>query len=287
MALGYWTTSDEDGEEMSGNDEAAEGDKEMPNENKVDVKDATLEYVLPRTREEGILAYDESVKRFKECQPELKSWIHSWPEVNQTGTAWLNVYGYCDKDKGHGGYGVILRNSLVRPIIAATWFSQVGGSQLFQVLSGIKTGIDLAVKYGYLRLSVCCNAQKAVELLGSSTFRTAGTCHLRDRSIHKVKTGSICRACTKRRLSVRGSSLEILIPVIKELKVVQAKFDESNFRLTKVVRDQNEPAHYLARSAEGNAVEAPKEIQPADFPHELGEYLWNDAFDCDTMYFLW
>ncbi|MCL7026790.1 hypothetical protein MKW94_023915, partial [Papaver nudicaule] len=252
------------------------------------------------------LAREESfrvmIKKFKDGTPSLQTWIDSWSEKKRPGIAWLNVYGYFNKAKGYGGYGVILRNDLARPIIAATCFTrqrftrQRRGSQFFQVLSGLKIGLDLAVKNGCLRLAVGCNVQRAIDLLGrSSSFNIVGDCYLDDACGSHVKKDGICKDCTKTFVMVKDATFDTLVPVISELKVVQAKVEESYFRLTKISRHENEAAHFLAKMAKRDALrgvktsfkvpsKVSKEMKPADFPRELQKILWKDAFGCDTRY---
>ncbi|KAI3865655.1 hypothetical protein MKW92_027075, partial [Papaver armeniacum] len=47
----------------------------------------------------------------------------------------------------YGGYGVILRNELGKPIIASAKFSKDGKSFFYQVFTGIKAGLKLADKH--------------------------------------------------------------------------------------------------------------------------------------------
>lgn len=157
--------------------------------------------------------------------------------------------------------------------------------ELFLVLNGLKTGLQLAIKYEcFLRIKVGCNVQKAVDILGSSTFQESGDCFLSYRNSDHVKTEGICKYFTKRRALVKGTSLGTLIPVIKDLKHLQAKVNNVGFQFMKVTRTQNEAAHYLAKFSKDKAVEGPEEIQPAAFPSGLETTLWKDAFGCKTMY---
>ncbi|MCL7051954.1 hypothetical protein MKW94_024951 [Papaver nudicaule] len=243
---------------------------------------------LCAARQESARASRVRMQLFKKMQPTAEEWKKCWPvgiklDENNTDKGWLNVYGYHDQEKGHGGYAVILRNSLVCPLIAKTCFSKEHGSQLFQVLKGLEAGLQLALKYGFVRLTVGCNSQKAIDLLGSSSFQEAGTCYPFSRR-HQEKISGFCKICTKTRLVIREKSLSILIPVIENLKNEQAKFRMTGFQLTKVPRDENKAARHLARLAERIEVEESKEIQPADFVSPLPEFLYNDAFGCDTRY---
>ncbi|KAI3868825.1 hypothetical protein MKW92_040721, partial [Papaver armeniacum] len=252
------------------------------------VKDVTLEVSVP---DERVLSHRASMKKFKDMRPVLQDWIDSWSEKKIPDVGWLNVYGYCNKDKGYGGYGVVLRDNWARPITAATFFAQEGGSQFFQVLSGLKTGLGLAIKHGCLRLIVGCNVRKAVDLL-DFVFQKGGACRSGAGSSSHVKIKGICKDCSKRRVLVKDATLETLIPVIAKLKDLRARLDKSQFvGFSMIDRDENEPAHCLAKMAKRDALKAKrlplkesKVIRPADFPRKLEKTLWNDAFDCDTRY---
>ncbi|KAL5723859.1 hypothetical protein ACHQM5_007201 [Ranunculus cassubicifolius] len=261
-------------------DTSSDSEKE---EKKEKVKDATLEdnHII----EENARSYKEMVKRFQASRPPFSQWITSW--TKKTTPAWLNVYGYYNKNKHYGGYGVILRNDLLHPIAAAIGFTpQEGQSQFSQVLDGLKTGFELALQHGFSRLDVGCNVQKAVDLLGSSSFKRAGKCFVGAQSTH-VKIKGICPDCTRRRVLVKSTSLKTLIPVIKDLKDLQAKVDQVGFLFKKLGRDQNEAAHYLAKMAKRSEHGVySKEINPPEFPDELKKILWSDAYGCDTKYSL-
>ncbi|MCL7037953.1 hypothetical protein MKW94_006591, partial [Papaver nudicaule] len=280
-----------DREEMSKDVVNVAKDDEEMSRDKVDVtKDETLnlDYEDDKEKQESARASRVRMQLFKKMQPTAEEWKKCWPvgiklDENNTDKGWLNVYGYHDQEKGHGGYAVILRNSLVCPLIAKTCFSKQHGSQLFQVLKGLEAGLQLALKYGFVRLTVGCNSQKAIDLLGSSSFQEAGTCYPFSRR-HQEKISGFCKICTKTRLVIREKSLSILIPVVENLKNEQAKFRMTGFQLTKVPRDENKAARHLARLAERIEVEESKEIQPADFVSPLPEFLYNDAFGCDTRY---
>ncbi|KAI3878690.1 hypothetical protein MKW92_010936 [Papaver armeniacum] len=107
-----------------------------------------------------VLAHRASMKKFKDMRPALQDWMRSWSEKKIPDVGWLNVCGYCNKDKGYGGYGVVLRDNWARPITAATCLRTRRGSQFFQVLSGLKMSLGLAIKYGCLRLIVGCTNLK-------------------------------------------------------------------------------------------------------------------------------
>ncbi|KAI3949956.1 hypothetical protein MKW92_046564 [Papaver armeniacum] len=287
-----YTDDDDDDEEVSSFSESEDDDGDYPSDcpdSDIEINGRTIE--VPETTDESVLAYRATFKKFKDMQPGLQDWINSWSEKKTPGATWLNVYGYCNKDKGYGGYGVILRNEWARPIIAATCVAREGGSQFFQVLSGLQTGLELAVKHGCLGLIVGCNVRKAVHFL-DMFFQTAGACRFGAGSSGHVKKNGICKDCAKRFVLVKDATLETSIPVIAKLKVLQAKIRTSNFlMLSKIDRSQNEAAHCLAKMAKRDALRAnhllrrnSKVIKPADFPPKLGKILWSDAFGCATQY---
>ncbi|KAI3952737.1 hypothetical protein MKW92_021158 [Papaver armeniacum] len=60
---------------------------------------------------------------------------------------WINVYAYFGNEEGYGrygGYGVVLRNALAKPLVASAKFSKNGISFFHQALMGIKVGVKLA-----------------------------------------------------------------------------------------------------------------------------------------------
>ncbi|KAI3880367.1 hypothetical protein MKW92_038680, partial [Papaver armeniacum] len=74
---------------------------------------------------------DEDGFAFREDipSPPLEEWVDSWKVKNyHTRFAWAHVYAYHSKDKGYGGYGVILRNMDAKPITASAMFSAQGKS---------------------------------------------------------------------------------------------------------------------------------------------------------------
>ncbi|KAI3881002.1 hypothetical protein MKX03_037580 [Papaver bracteatum] len=285
-------TDDDEEEEVSSIMESEDDDEDYPSDysdSDLEVKGRTIE--VPETTDERVLAHYANLKKFKDMRPELQVWINSWSDKKKPGGTWLNVYGYCNKDKGYGGYAVILCNQWARPIIAATCFSRQGGSQFFQVLSGLQTGLELAVKHGCLGLIVGCNMRKAVHFL-DMYFQTAGACSLGAGSSGRVKKNGVCKDCAKRFVLVKDATLETSIPVIAELKDLHAKIGASNFVvLSKIDRSQNDAAHCLAKMAKRDALKAnrllrrnSKVIKPVDFPPKLGKILWDDAFGCATRY---
>ncbi|KAI3861617.1 hypothetical protein MKW98_000569 [Papaver atlanticum] len=95
----------------------------------------------------------------KRCKPPLgpqfEIWVNSWEVKNhQTRFAWVNVYAYHNKNKGYGGYGVILRDWHAKPVTASAMYSSDAKSFFTQVLMGVKAGVVLAEKYGISELCV-------------------------------------------------------------------------------------------------------------------------------------
>ncbi|KAI3932382.1 hypothetical protein MKW92_024701, partial [Papaver armeniacum] len=89
----------------------------------------------------------------------FQDWVDSWKVKNYRNSfAWIHVYAYHSKDKGFGGYGVILRDLDAKPVTASSMFSAEGKSFFTQVLLGIKAGVDLAHKHGLSELKVECNS---------------------------------------------------------------------------------------------------------------------------------
>ncbi|KAI3841715.1 hypothetical protein MKW92_049151 [Papaver armeniacum] len=276
-SMDYTDDEEEVSSIMETEDDNDEDDPSDYSDSDMDVKDVTLEVSVP---DERVLAHRASMKKFKDMRPALQDWIDSWSEKKIPDVGWLNVYGYCNKDKGYGGYGVVLRDNWARPITAATCLHTRRGSQFFQVLSGLKTGLGLAIKYGCLRLIVGCNVRKAVDLL-DFVFQKGGACRSGAGSSSHVKIKGICKDCSKRRVLVKDTTLETSIPVIANLKDLRAQLDKSQFvGFSMIDRDENEPAHCLAKMAKRDALKAKrlplkesKVIRPADFPHKLEKTL--------------
>ncbi|KAI3909792.1 hypothetical protein MKW98_014209 [Papaver atlanticum] len=67
--------------------------------------------------------------------PDKDEWVASWKEVPPPSRwTWINVFAYFKKGQGYGGYGVILRNAVAKPIIASAKFSKDGKSFFIKYL---------------------------------------------------------------------------------------------------------------------------------------------------------
>ncbi|KAI3968971.1 hypothetical protein MKX01_001448, partial [Papaver californicum] len=177
-------------------------------------------------------------------------WVASWKKLYQVQRwTWINVYAYFRKGQDYGGYGAILRNELAKPIIASAKFSKDEKSFYYQVFMGIKAGVELAEKHG-------------------RSFSTS--------SVIRFEMFETC-------ISVYvGRDWRLVHPVVMELR-------DKNIRSLTSSWNSNPAAHYLAKREKRNKRpqvekkedpddEKPGEIEPDDFPQELKDILWRDAF---------
>ncbi|KAI3845954.1 hypothetical protein MKX03_013639 [Papaver bracteatum] len=175
---------------------------------------------------------------------------------------WINVYAYYDNEEGYGGYGVVLRNALAKPLVASAKFSENGISFFHQALMGIKAGVELAERRKLSDFHVQCNSSTLPAL-----FRNTRRCSNK-KCLETRDPFSICRGC-KTYYSSFASCGMLLISLGLELrgnaKIVD--FGSSWGR--------NKAARYLAKSSMNERREV--EIQAVDFPEELRDIIWKDA----------
>ncbi|KAI3860925.1 hypothetical protein MKX03_024811, partial [Papaver bracteatum] len=206
--------------------------------------------------------------------PDKDEWVASWKEAPPPSRwTWINVFAYFKKGQGYGGYGVILRNAVAKPIIASAKFSEDGKSFFYQVFMGIKAGVDLAEKHERSLLSIHCNSLMVPEL-----FDNAPRCYdNRCRDIRDLNY--ICKRCDKYFSGYKGWNKRLMVPLIVELRGKSIEELESAW---------SKAAHYLAKREKKNKRpevektapydDKPSDMVPDDFPQKLKDFLWRDAF---------
>ncbi|KAI3909794.1 hypothetical protein MKW98_014211 [Papaver atlanticum] len=211
--------------------------------------------------------------------PDKDEWIASWKEVPPLSRwTWINVYAHFKKGQGYGGYGVILRNALAKPIIASAKFSK-DGILFYQVFMGIKAGVELAEKHERSFLNVQCNSHKVPVL-----FRDARHCS--DNKCRDTRYPNyICKRCESFFSGYRGWNRRLMVPLVVELR------GKNIVELTNS-GGANAAAHYLAKREKMIKMpevekkeetiapddDKPAEMEPDDFPQDLKDILWQDAF---------
>ncbi|KAI3902126.1 hypothetical protein MKW92_008535 [Papaver armeniacum] len=192
---------------------------------------------------------------------------------------WINVYAYFDKEEGCGGYGVILRNALAKPLVASANFSKNGTSFYYQVFIGIKAGVKLAEKHELSEFHVECNSDSVPALFCDARRCSSNECrHTRD-------PYNICKSCEVYLLCYEGCDRRLVMPLVLELRAKTKIIELSN------AWGSNAAAHYLAKrekqkNKRHQVTKKEERICPDDddhgmevdeFPQELRNIVWKDA----------
>ncbi|RZC64019.1 hypothetical protein C5167_025781 [Papaver somniferum] len=209
-------------------------------------------------------------------------WVASWNEGDpQEHLTWINVYAYYRKKEkglgGYGGYGVILRyDDNAKPVAASAKYSADGKSFLYQVLMGIKAGVQLAEDHKLPGRSVRCNSVSVESLIRRAAYYCSN-----DECRNSYEHDKICRKCEAYLNWVVGCDMG-LWPLVQDLK------SQKELSLEKYPKACNEAAHYLAKMAKAKHEKKGKsivqededlgEIVPDKFPGKLIDILWADAF---------
>ncbi|KAI3873439.1 hypothetical protein MKW98_008091 [Papaver atlanticum] len=164
-------------------------------------------------------------------------------------------------------------------------FSLDGKYYLFQVLSGLLTGLHLASDHGCYSPYVRCNSRIVVTLL----------CQIASRSCkcEGSKIGKICHRCASSIVPYMSDDcFETLVPPIEQPQDKYKYLGPTNFAC--VSRKMNEAAHYLAKAKKdalsnkkellvdyenGKLVDYEVDMKPNEFPEKLVCFLLNDAYD--------
>ncbi|XP_026423562.1 uncharacterized protein LOC113319522 [Papaver somniferum] len=202
------------------------------------------------------------------ARPDKNDWVASWNKKDPRELkTWIDVYAYFRKEQGDGGYGVILRNVVGKPIVASAKHSAEGKSFFFyQVLLGIKVGLKLAERHVLFDHSVRCNSIKVPQLILDARRCDDVKCK------ETTEIDNICKGCRSYLNFYAGGDVGLL-PLIQDLK--RQKF----LPVAGFSRVSNEAAHYLAKMAKNKrlAGEEHNEIKPDAFPPELKDILWEDV----------
>ncbi|KAI3891029.1 hypothetical protein MKW98_007334 [Papaver atlanticum] len=249
--------------------------------------DYTEEQYSAHTEDEVDEKYSTSELRTPSIWPRNEcenkdEWVASWKELCKfRHWTWIDVYAYFNKGQGYGGYGVILRDALAKPIIASAKFSKDGKSFFYQVFMRIKAGVELADRHKRSFLNVQCNS-----IMVAALFRDARECFnskCRDTSYPNY----ICERCEIFFSSYIGwrRIRRLLVSLVVELR-------GKNIVVTDSIGSEA-ASHYVAKrekmikrreveKKEESRIapddDKPGEMKPDDFPPELINILWEDAF---------
>ncbi|KAI3982096.1 hypothetical protein MKX01_019002, partial [Papaver californicum] len=210
---------------------------------------------------------DDSESSSDTERPTKDAWLASWNKKDPRElTTQISVYAYFRKKHRDGGYGVILRHMAGKPIVASAKHSAEGKSFFYQVLMGIKAGVELADRRDLSDLSVRCNSIKVPDII----VHTRGCCDDKCKESNEVE--NLCWVCEGYLTGYEGSNLGLfsLIQFLKRRKDIPVE----GFPRVSIVA-----AYYLAKRAMKNnsGDEDLSEIEPDAFPVELKEILWDDV----------
>ncbi|RZC44691.1 hypothetical protein C5167_037649 [Papaver somniferum] len=106
---------------------------------------------LPPVRKD--LVYRPKCRKKPPLGPQFEIWVNSWEVKNhQTRYAWVNVYAHYNKNKGYGGYGVVLRDWHAKPVTASAMGSDPSLVPLArEIKARAPKGQDLDDLLGYPR----------------------------------------------------------------------------------------------------------------------------------------
>ncbi|KAI3841056.1 hypothetical protein MKW92_051931, partial [Papaver armeniacum] len=206
--------------------------------------------------------------------PDKDAWVATWKEVYELRRwTWISVYAYFQKGQGYGGYGVILRNAVAKPIIASAKFSKDGKSFFYQVFMGIKAGVKLAEEHKRSLLSVDCNS-----VMIPTLFRDIRRCS--DKNCRDTRyPNHICERCESYFKGYRGWNKSLMASLVVELR--------GKKNLLQLTNSWSKAAHYLAKREKKKKKEErsapddddkPGDMELDDFPPELKDILWIEAF---------
>ncbi|KAI3904216.1 hypothetical protein MKW92_051439, partial [Papaver armeniacum] len=228
--------------------------------------------------------------------PSFDKWLHwvrsdnEWVgEVLKKRQHWtyISVYAYFEKGEGYGGYGVLLRNALAKPLVASAKFSENGKSFFHQAFLGIKAGVKLAKRH---KLSdffyIQCNSAVAPALV----YDTVHCANNQGRETRSYK--NICGSC-KTAFSCYASRDRLLVSLVMELgkeKIVgfygswgsnaAARFlaeSEMNKRREVEKKGEKNKRHEVKKKEDRICPDDVKGMKPVDFPEELRNIIWKDA----------
>ncbi|KAI3919054.1 hypothetical protein MKW98_016607 [Papaver atlanticum] len=206
-------------------------------------------------------------------------WINSWPkgmgvEV-PNGYHYLHTDGYFRKGR-RGGYGVIIRNKLGKPIVASA--VSVASTEVvscrYHQLQGMTRGIELAIECSLLNIELFCNAKHVVRLV-NSVLGTSNGCkfHLFNK---ENSFDAICKKCV---MLYAKEDYHFVLPLLEKLEEMVPKLRQP-FMIQKCPRHYNKAAYYLAKNGAPAGMEV---LWPSKFPHGFKKILCKDHFGVNSM----
>ncbi|KAI3889675.1 hypothetical protein MKX03_007697, partial [Papaver bracteatum] len=201
---------------------------------------------------------------------------------------WINVYAYFAKEEGYGGYGVILRNALAKPIVASARFSKYGTSFYYQVFMGIKAGVRLAEKHQCSDFHVECNSDSVPALFRDARRCTSNEC--RD----TCNPYNICKSCEAYFSCYEGCD-SLMMPLLLDLRgkkqIVEllnawgsnaaarylAKKEQKDKRLEVERKGEKNKRRVVKKKEERIAPDDDGEMEADNFPEELRNIILKDA----------
>ncbi|KAI3928413.1 hypothetical protein MKW98_024014 [Papaver atlanticum] len=219
---------------------------------------------------------------------EKGSWIDSWsseePEKDRKGYHYLNINGFYKKETGVGGYGVILRDPLGKPVVASASVQQNGKSYFYHVLDGVKDGLALALEHKKYDLKLLCNS---VTLDGClrRIFKQADDGLGKTMRTRHRQAPYRCGVCDRSlAIPLGGKRLEILFPLLKEIIDTRTKImsESRYFFVSQAGTVVNQAAYHPAKQLSNKMKTAGKPeikeiIRPINFGEELKGILFKDA----------
>ncbi|KAI3899695.1 hypothetical protein MKW92_015181 [Papaver armeniacum] len=242
---------------------------------------------------------------YKPWVPEMSAWISSWFDVcggtvegdhekiikhiKSMGKKFLiHVSGYYVIRK-KSGYGAILRDNLLKPIIVECKMQpkDESVSLFYHELQGVNLGLKLAIRYGVLNFRFYCTLS-AVDYFVRDCLHYDARYPPKEISECRCHSGSnnffvVCTACLKLRIPVdHRENAELILPVIQDI-------------ITKVslLHDKGLPyyRYNLTAAAENNRIgryvaslEVSKRMTPREIKEDWGltRLLYDEAVDLHT-----
>lgn len=227
-----------------------------------------------------------------ELQDEYQCDVHNWVDTWSRGDNWVDedriwvvsVDGFFRR-KRKAGYGVMIRDLYGVPIVASASAYRKHVSWLYHALQGIDRGLELAIKYGLNNVFLFYTLPPAIDSLIQNIRSSGGD------SFPCYCDRIVCHNCLAVTNTCKGDQDEFrrVYPLIQEIVQKCCMFDYSSndymyvdpppaLYCTNTKRRYNVPADYLAKLQVNT-----KEMEPDEFPEEMKDILYEDAFTCEMM----
>ncbi|KAI3884657.1 hypothetical protein MKX03_037070 [Papaver bracteatum] len=244
---------------------------------------------------------------YKPWVPEMSDWISSWFDVcggtvegahekiikhieSMEKKLFIHVSGYYVTRK-KSGYGAILRDNLLKPIIVECKMQPKDGSVslFYHELQGVNLGLELAICYGVLNFRFYCTLS-SVDYFVRDCLRYDARYPPKDISKCRCQPRSnnfyeVCKACLQLRIPVdQRKHTEIILLIIQDI-------------ITKVslLHDKGLPyyRYNLTAAAENNRIgryvpslEVSKRMTPREIKEDgdLTRLLYDEAVDLHTRF---